>query len=95
MTSRTIAHQPPLYMGFPMQEHWNVLPFPSLGDLFNPGIKPAFLALAGKFFTTEPPGKPHSSSRICEFNHFVALPARQNTEAVKESDLPKVTHAVS
>ena len=71
-----------------MQEHWNVLPFPSLGDLFNPGIKPAFLALAGKFFTTEPPGKPHSSSRICEFNHFVALPARQNTEAVKESDLP-------
>ena len=36
----TVARQAPLSMGFPRQEYWNVLPFPSPGDLFNPGIKP-------------------------------------------------------
>ena len=35
------------------------MPFPSPGDLLNPGIKPACPELAGRFFTTEPPGKPH------------------------------------
>ena len=37
------------------------MPFPSPGDLLNPGIEPASLALAGGFFTTEPPGKPGGS----------------------------------
>ena len=57
----TAAHQAPLSMEFSRQEHWNRLPFPTAGDLPNPGIKPeslASLALAGRFFTTEPPGKP-------------------------------------
>ena len=45
-------------MGFPRQECWDELPFPSAGDLPDPGIKPTSLALAGGFFTTEPPGKP-------------------------------------
>ena len=35
-----------------------MLPLSSPGDLPNPGIKPVSLALAGGFFTTEPPGKP-------------------------------------
>ena len=39
-------------MGFPWQEYWSGLPFPSPGDLSNPGIKPTSLALAGGFFTT-------------------------------------------
>ena len=34
------------------------MPFPSAGYLSNPGIEPASLALAGRFFTTEPLGKP-------------------------------------
>ena len=42
-------------MGFPRQEHWHELPFPSLGDLPDSGVKPASPALAGGFFTTEPP----------------------------------------
>ena len=46
-------------MGFPRQEYWSGLPFPSPGDLPNPRIKLAFPAMAGKFFTTEPPGKLH------------------------------------
>ena len=55
----TIAHKAPLSMGLPRQEYWNRLPFPSLGDLPNPGVKLMSPALAGLFFTTEPPGKPH------------------------------------
>ena len=56
----TVAHQAPLSMGFPRQEYWNVLPFPSPGDLPDPGIKPESPALAGRFFTSEPSGKPYS-----------------------------------
>jgi len=45
-------------MGFPRQEYWSGLPFPSPGDHLDPGVKTASPALAGRFFTTEPPGKP-------------------------------------
>ena len=55
---RTAACQAPLSMGFPRQKYWSGLPFPSPGDLPNPGIKPISPALAGSFFTTEPPAKP-------------------------------------
>ena len=44
-------------MEFPRQAYWSRLPFPSLGDLPDPGIEPTSPALAGRFFTTEPPGK--------------------------------------
>ena len=40
------------------QEYWSGLPFPLPGDLPDPGIKPTSPALAGRFFTTELPGKP-------------------------------------
>ena len=39
------------------QEKWSGLPFPTPGDLPDPGIEPRSPALAGRFFTTEPPGK--------------------------------------
>ena len=39
----TIAHQAPLSMGFPRQQYWSSLPFPALGDLPEPGIKPTSL----------------------------------------------------
>ena len=45
-------------MGFPGQEYWSGLPFPSPGDLPDPGTEPTFPELAGAFFTTEPLGKP-------------------------------------
>ena len=41
----TVAHQAPLFMGFPRQEYWNRFPFPSLGDLPHPGIEPTSPAL--------------------------------------------------
>ena len=62
MTPGTVAHQAPLSMGFTRQEYWSGLPFATLGDLPDPGIKPAFPALAGGFFTTDPPGKPFEGS---------------------------------
>ena len=58
----TGARQASLSMGFSRQEYWSGLPFPLPGDLPDPGIEPVSLmspALAGGFFATEPPGKPH------------------------------------
>ena len=45
-------------MGFPRQEHWSGLPFPSPAIFPGSGIKPTSPALADEFFTTEPPGEP-------------------------------------
>ena len=45
--------------GFPRQEYWSKLPFPSPRDLPDPGIEPMSPALAGGFYTTEPPENPH------------------------------------
>ena len=61
-TPWTVARRAPLSTGFPRQEYWSGLPFPSPGDLPNPGTEPASLALAGGFFTTKPPGKRSNTS---------------------------------
>ena len=53
----TVARQAPLSMGFSWQEYWSGVPFPPPGDLPDSGIEPTSPALAGGFFTTEPPGK--------------------------------------
>ena len=55
-TPWTVAHQASLRMGFPRQEYWSGLPFPSPEDLPSPGIKPVSPALAGGFFTAGLPG---------------------------------------
>ena len=54
----TVGCQAPSTEGFPRQEYWSGLPFLPSGDLCDPGIEPASPILAGRFFTTEPPGKP-------------------------------------
>ena len=58
VTPWTVACQAPLSMRFPRQEYPSGLPFPSPGDLPDPGTEPTPPALAGGFFTTESPGKP-------------------------------------
>ena len=58
VTPWTVGHQAPLSMGFPRQEYWSGLPFPSHGALPDPGLELESPALAGGFFTTDPPGKP-------------------------------------
>ena len=65
-TPQTVAGQTPLSMGFPLQEHWSGLPFPSPGGLPDSGIKPTSSALACGFFTTgSHPGGPHLHDRVC------------------------------
>ena len=59
VTPWTVAHQAPVPMWFPRQEYWSGLPFAPPGYLPEPGVKPVSPALAGEFFTTEPPGKPN------------------------------------
>ena len=58
MTPWTVAHQAPLSLGFHRQDYWSEWPFSAPGDLPDPGIEPGSPALAGRCFTTAPPGKP-------------------------------------
>ena len=61
VTLWTVASQVPQSPEFSRQEYWSGLPFPPPGDLPRPGTEPlslAFPALASRFFTTAPPGKP-------------------------------------
>ena len=53
----TVAHQAAPSMGFSRQENWSGLPFPSLGDLPNPGIEPRSPTLQADALTSEPPGE--------------------------------------
>ena len=54
-TPWTVAYQAPLSTGFSRQEYWSGLPFPSPGDLPNPGIEPRSPALEADALTSEPP----------------------------------------
>ena len=55
---RTVACQASLSMGFSRQEYWSGLPFPSPGDLPDPGIEPRSPTLQADSLLSEPPGKP-------------------------------------
>ena len=57
-TPRTVNSRAPPTMGLSRQAHWSGLPFPSLGDLPDPGIEPEFPALQAEPLPSEPPGKP-------------------------------------
>ena len=54
----TVAHQAPQSMGFSRQEYWSGLPFPSPGDLPDPGTEPRSPTLRTDALLSEPPGKP-------------------------------------
>ena len=53
-----VAHQASPSMGFSRRKYWSGLPFPSPGDLPDPGIEPRSPALQADALTSEPPGKP-------------------------------------
>ena len=58
-------------MEFYRQGYWSGLPFPTPGDIPNPGVEPMSLvspALAGEFFIAEPPGKPHVDRSLAKCN---------------------------
>ena len=88
-TPWTVACQAPLYMEFSRKEYWTGLPFPSPGDLPHSEIKLASPELAGRFFTTEPPGKPQSlvGEKIPQVTHhgqnfFLKLKKKKEEETV-------------
>ena len=71
VTSWTVAHQAPLSVRFSRQEYWSGLPFPSPGDLPNPGIEPGSFALQADSLLSELPGKSQKRTRNLKPNHIV------------------------
>ena len=65
-----VAYQAPPSMGFSRQEYWSGLPFPSPGDLLNPGTEPGSPALQTEALPSEPPGKP-IIFRACLIVHYI------------------------
>ena len=65
-TPWTVAYQAPLSMRFSRQESWSGLPFPSPGDLPNPGIEPGSPALWTDALPSEPPGQSNSIEAGCK-----------------------------
>ena len=65
-------------MGFLSQDHWSGLPFPSPGDLPNPGIKPKSPALQVDSLLSEPPGKPQIT---CERGIIILHSEDKETES--------------
>ena len=68
----TVARQAPLSIGFPKQECWSGLPFPSPGNLPDPGIELWYPTLQVDSLSTEPSGKP---THECERFFFFLRPA--------------------
>ena len=88
-TPQIVAHQAPLFMEFPRQENWNGLPFPSPGDLPDPGIVPASLvplALAGDSLPLHHLGSPQVHSRFSQIQ--VSININSNIEPIK--NLPQI-----
>ena len=67
-TPWTVAYQFPPSMGFSRQECWSGLPFPSPGDLPDPGIKPGSPALQADALLSEPPGKQGQKESVAYFS---------------------------
>ena len=63
-TPWTVAYHAPPSVGFSRQEYWSGLPFPSPGDLPNPGIKPGSPALQADALPSEPPGKLQRNQKL-------------------------------
>ena len=59
----TVAYQAPPSMGFSRQEYWSGLPFPSPGDLPDPGIEPGSPAFRADAITSEPPDRLYPSTK--------------------------------
>ena len=76
-TSWTAAHEAPVSTGFPRQECWSGLPFPTAGDLPHPGIEPESLespAWADRFFTTS------TTWEACCFKQIYFIPSSRCTQ---------------
>ena len=94
-TPWTITHQAPLSMEFSWQEYWSGLPFPTPGDLPNPGIKCVSPALTG-FFTTASPGKPKVEYySTIKKNVFNSVLKRWNLEPITQNEVGQKFRSVA
>ena len=84
-------------MGLSKQEYWSGLPFLPPGDLPDLGIEPACLALAGRFYTTEPPGKPTVEyySVIKKNENFPSAATWMDLEGVTLSEISQTYYMLS
>ena len=73
-TPWTVVYQASPSMGFSRQEYWRGLPFPSQGDLPDPGIEPWSPALEANALTAEPPGR-HGKKNACSVFLFLLCPS--------------------
>ena len=93
----TLACQAPLSMKFSRQEYWSELPFPSPGDLPDPGIEPRAPSLQADSLLSEPPGKPLVYNRVVQllsqstWNIFITK--RNSVSDVKNRFLDSVGEA--
>ena len=71
-TPWSVAYQAPLSMEFSRQECWSGLPFPSPGDLPDPGIKPRSPVFQADALSSEPPGKP-INAQIYNDSHMTKI----------------------
>ena len=81
VTPRTVACQAPPFMEFFQQEYWSGLPFPSPGDLPDPGVEPrSCRSLQADSLLSEPPGNPQLEH---EWSQYTQLYQRKNTKTSK------------
>ena len=73
VTPWTVAYQAPLSIGFSRQECWRGLPFPSPGDLPDPGIEPGSPTLQADALPSEPPGKPNVINYISKIRIIIII----------------------
>ena len=78
VTPWTVAYQAPPSMGFSRQEYWSGLPFPSPGDLPDPGIEPRSPAFQADALTSEPPGKPVATAEFSKFAGILSAALSQH-----------------
>ena len=79
-----VAHQAPLFLGIPRQEHWSGLPCPPPGDLPNPGIEPRPPALQADYLPAEPPRKP-KNTRVGSLSFLQGIfPTRELNQGIQQ-----------
>ena len=106
-TPWTLAYQAPPSMGFSRQEYWSGLPFPSPGDLPNPGIKPRSLTLQADALPSEPQEFAHRSTKtfssvtqscptLCDpMNHSMpGLPVHRQLPEFTQTHVHQVSDAI-
>ena len=79
-TPWTVAHQAPRFLGFSSHKYWSGLPFPSPGNLPDPGIEPGSPTLQADALPSEPPGKPRKDHVKSQGSHKLTAGCRDGLQ---------------